>query len=151
MKNRLLTSLFMLSFCIEARHKQQGNSINMENQSTLLEPLQSEQEFIKALESDALIVMVSADFCGCCRGMRPIFDEIAQKSTDLSLRFCLIDLGKSFYEKASLLRYLEKRFGITISVVPQFLIFKKGILQRKQSIGSQTQEELSSFIKKVVF
>ena len=73
----------------------------------------------EVVASDRLtLVDFGADWCGPCRKLHPIMDELANEYND-QIKICEVDVGDS--------PQTAMKFGITS--VPQLLFFKNGIVK----------------------
>ncbi len=99
-------------------------------------PIESKEDFEKeVLKSDKLVVVdFSADFCGACKEMKPVFDEIA-KEMQGTCKF--VSINK---EKVDELFTTQKIEG-----VPTFILYKDGEEQHRYA-GLMSKEDL---IKKI--
>lgn len=103
---------------------------------SLVISINNKEEFEKeVLKADKLVVVdFYADFCGACKEMKPVFEEIA-KEMQANCKFAVIAK-----EKAEELFATQKIEG-----VPTFIIYKDGQEQHRYS-GAMSKEELSTKI-----
>lgn len=84
--------------------------------------------------SDKVLVDCYATWCGPCKMLSPIIDEVAKDNQ--KVKFYKIDIDQA--EKIAL--------DYNIMSIPTLLLFKEGELE-KTSIGFIAKEELEEFIK----
>lgn len=149
MKNALLTSVLLITFYTEARPKKQQLEQKPKTAAFSAVPLHG-SNFQDAVTADIAVIMVWANFCNYCTGMKPIFNAVAQSLAESSVKFYLLDFGKSFLssDMSPLIKQLEKEYCFRMKALPQFLIFKKGILVKEECIGTKTQDQLTELIKR---
>jgi thioredoxin 1 len=75
----------------------------------------------------------TADWCGPCKKVRPIVEELNRERSDVSFQIIDVDLEKD----------LVKNFGI--ASVPTFILFENE-KQIDRITGAQTREKLNDFI-----
>lgn len=79
------------------------------------------------------ILYFTADWCGPCKKVRPIVEEINKESIE---KFMIIDVDTEVD--------LAKNYNV--SSVPTFILFEDG-QEVKRSIGAQTKEQLLGLLK----
>ena len=89
-------------------------------------------EFVKA--HDAVLVDLWATWCGPCRMLSPLVEQLAEQTPALTVAKVDVDACPE----------LCRRFGI--SAVPTLLLFKNGQLL-DQTMGYQPLDSLKSFTK----
>jgi thioredoxin 1 len=75
----------------------------------------------------------TADWCGPCKRVRPIVEELNRERSDVSFQIIDVDLEKE----------LVKNFAI--ASVPTFILFENE-KQIDRITGAQTREKLNDFI-----
>jgi thioredoxin 1 len=80
-----------------------------------------------------IVFYFTADWCGPCKKVRPIVEELNRERSDVSFQFIDVDLEKE----------LVKNFEI--ASVPTFILFKNE-KQIDRITGAQTREKLNDFI-----
>jgi len=76
-----------------------------------------------------LIVDFWAEWCGPCKMMAPVFDELAAERTDIRFARCNVDACYPIAE----------HFGV--SAIPTFLLFENG-KETGRTAGYQSKEDL---------
>lgn len=84
-----------------------------------------------------VLVDFYADWCGPCKVVAPILDELSKKYKDVL--FAKVDIDKN--------QDLASKYSIFS--IPTFLIIKNGDV-KNQFVGAQSREGFESEIKKVV-
>lgn len=97
-------------------------------------------DFNQVVEKSAVPVLVDfwAPWCGPCRAIAPILEQIAAKYTD-KLKIAKINVD----EEPS----LASRFGIMS--IPTLMIFKGGLIV-KQVVGLRSAEDLDEMISSIL-
>ena len=91
----------------------------------------------KVLENKGLtIVDFWAEWCGPCRALAPILDEVAKKYT-----------GKVTIGKLNIEENKEKPAEFAIRSIPTLIFFKDG-KEVEKVIGGRTQSDLEALIEK---
>jgi thioredoxin 1 len=99
--------------------------------------IQDETEFNTLLESEPLLVVdCTATWCGPCKLIAPLIDQLAEAYSDRA-RVCKLDLDSN--------KDVAKRFGIRS--IPAIMIFKQGELA-ETLVGAKPYEEFSSALDK---
>ena len=95
-----------------------------------------EKEFKNLINNQEKKVIVDcyADWCGPCRMLSPIIDELAEEIDNCE--FYKLNVDEAEEE--------SREYGIM--TIPTILIFKEGNLENK-SIGLKSKEELKSLIE----
>ena len=94
----------------------------------------NEKEFDEIVKEGKVLVDCFAEWCGPCRMLSPIVDELAEEVTDCTFYKLNVDNAEE----------LPARYGIMS--IPTLLLFKDGELITK-SVGFKTKDELKEFIK----
>ena len=90
-------------------------------------------EFNEVLKNDVVLVDFFAKWCGPCKMISPIIDQISSEISDVT--FVKVDVDES--------GDLASMFGVMS--IPTLLIFKNGQLKGKSS-GFMSKSEIISFI-----
>ncbi len=94
-----------------------------------------EKDFKETIKKGKVIIDCFADWCGPCRMLSPIIDELAEELKDYDFYKLNVDEAEN----------VSREYGIMS--IPTILIFKDGKLVDK-SIGLRTKEELKELINK---
>jgi len=95
----------------------------------------------KVARTDNLVVLIfGAEWCGPCKRLHKILDEIIPEYREEKIRFIYVDVD------------LQREFTVKLLIksVPQVLFMKKGRLKEKL-VGTQTKKEYLDLIKKYLF
>lgn len=101
----------------------------------MIKHIKDKDEFDKEIEKGLVVVDFFATWCGPCRMLAPILEDVSENRDDAA--FLKVDVDEN-YE-------LAKSFGIMS--VPTVLFFKDGNLIDK-SIGLINSEKINQFIDK---
>lgn len=101
----------------------------------MIKHIKDQNEFDKEIEKGLVVVDFFATWCGPCRMLAPILEDVSENRDDAT--FLKVDVDEN-YE-------LAKSFGIMS--VPTVLFFKDGSLVDK-SIGLINSEKINQFIDK---
>lgn len=93
-----------------------------------------EIEFSEKVSSKKVLVDCYATWCGPCRMLAPIIDEIASENNEY--KFYKLDVDEA--------ANISKEYGIMS--IPTLLIFENGELKEKLT-GFKTKEELDGILK----
>ena len=93
----------------------------------------NKENFDEAITSGTVLVDFWASWCGPCKMIAPIVEEIAAERPDITVGTVNVDEEMD----------LARRFGI--ASIPTILVFKNGELS-KTSIGYCSKEELLSLL-----
>ena len=91
----------------------------------------NEENFDKAIQTGTVIADFWAPWCGPCRMLAPILEELAEELTDVQIIKINTDDEIN----------LAKRFGLTS--IPTLLLFKDGELIKK-TMGYREKDELKA-------
>ena len=94
----------------------------------------NENEFSEAIKEGKVVVDCFAPWCGPCRMLSPIIDEVAGELTDYTFYKLNVDDNASVAEEYQ------------IYSIPTILYFKDGKLEKKK-IGLLNKEDIISMIK----
>lgn len=96
--------------------------------------LEKPDEFDKLIKENLVLVDFYANWCGPCRLLSPILEELEQKNQ--KLKIIKIDVDKH--------QDLAKKYGIMS--IPALKVYKNGI-QTNENVGYLELEELEALIK----
>ena len=96
----------------------------------MIKKIRSEEEFEKEIKEGNLIVDFSATWCGPCRMMEPVLEELSSK-----IKIFKVDIDE--------LEVLTRKLGIMS--VPTMIIYKDG-KEVKKVVGYHSLEEMESMI-----
>ncbi len=94
----------------------------------------NENEFSEVIKDKKVLVDCFAPWCGPCRMLGPVIDEVATEETDVNFYKLNVDDA----EKVS------KEYGIMS--IPTILVFENGELKNK-SVGFISKDEIKELIK----
>lgn len=101
----------------------------------MIKHIKTESEFNKEIEKGLVVCDFFATWCGPCRMLAPILEDVSENRDDAV--FLKVDVDENYD--------LAKSFGIMS--VPTVLFFKDGTLIDK-SIGLINSEKINQFIDK---
>lgn len=96
--------------------------------------LENEQDFFKLINNKLVLVDFYATWCGPCRMISPIIDEVAKETTDLMV--VKVDVDK--YPN------IATKYGIMS--IPTLKVFKNG-KEEKTSIGYIEKDAIKDLLK----
>lgn len=96
--------------------------------------LENEQDFFELINNKLVLVDFYATWCGPCRMISPIIDEIAKETTDLMV--VKVDVDK--YQN------IATKYGIMS--IPTLKVFKNG-KEEKTSIGYIEKDAIKDLLK----
>lgn len=96
--------------------------------------LENEQDFFKQINNELVLVDFYATWCGPCRMISPLIDEIAEENTNLTV--VKVDVDK--YPN------IATKYGIMS--IPTLKVFKKGE-EGKTSIGYIEKDAIKDLLK----
>ncbi len=96
--------------------------------------LENEQDFDQLINNDLVLVDFYATWCGPCRLISPIIDEISKENKDLTV--IKVDVDKH--------QALAGRYGIMS--IPTLKVFKKG-KEEQTSIGYLEKDAIKDLLK----
>ena len=91
--------------------------------------LENELDFDKLIKNDKVLVDFYADWCGPCRMISPIVEEIAKENNDLQVVKVNVDNFEA----------IERKYGIMS--IPTLIVFKNGEEVNK-NIGYISKDEI---------
>ena len=99
----------------------------------MLKHIQNKEEFDSAIKEGLVLVDFFATWCGPCKMLSPVLEEVANENPELSvLKIDVDEVGQ-----------LAARFGI--QAIPTLMLFKNG--QRIETrMGYQNKNQLLAFI-----
>ena len=92
-----------------------------------------ETEFEEKIKSGTVLVDCFAEWCGPCKMLGPVIEEVASEVTDCSIYKLNVDDADN----------VSKQYGIMS--IPTLLLFKDGELV-DQTVGFKSKEEVINFI-----
>jgi thioredoxin 1 len=96
----------------------------------VMETTQKKETFRDVINGDKLVLVdFTAEWCGPCKMMKPILEELHQKMGD-AVRILKLDVDKNH----------EVADAFAISGVPTLILFKKGQIVWRQSGVMQTNQ-----------
>ena len=96
--------------------------------------LEKETDFFELIKNDLVLVDFYATWCGPCRMISPIIDEISKEKEELTI--IKVDVDK--------FPNLASKYGIMS--IPTLILFKDGV-EVKKNIGFMSKEEIEECIK----
>ena len=93
-----------------------------------------ENEFDEKVKGTKVLVDCYADWCGPCKMLSPIIDELASETPNYEFYKLNVDDAES----------ISQRYGIMS--IPTLLIFENGELKTK-SVGLKSKSELQEMLK----
>ena len=96
--------------------------------------LENEQDFFELINNKLVLVDFYATWCGPCRMISPIIDEVAKETTDLMV--VKVDVDK--YPN------IATKYGIMS--IPTLIVFKNG-KEEKTSIGYIEKDAIKDLLK----
>jgi len=95
--------------------------------------IESVKEFDEAMKKDKVLVDFYADWCGPCKMISPILEEVEKEENIEVVKVNVDDLQD-----------LAKQFGVM--TIPNLKLFEKGML-KNENVGLMSKEEVKNFIK----
>jgi len=95
--------------------------------------IESVKEFDEAIKKDKVLVDFYADWCGPCKMISPILEEVEKEENIEVVKVNVDDLQD-----------LAKQFGVM--TIPNLKLFEKGML-KNENVGLMSKEEVKNFIK----
>lgn len=93
-----------------------------------------ESEFDEKVKEGKVLIDCFAEWCGPCKMLSPIIDEVAKETNDCTFYKLNVDQASQ----------VPIKFGIMS--IPTLLFFENGEFKKK-TIGFKTKEEIKEFIK----
>lgn len=100
----------------------------------MIKIIKTEEEFNKAILDGKVVADFHAKWCGPCRMLGPVLDEVASENEDI--KFIKIDIDE--------IEVLPRKFDVMS--IPTILVFENGNLVREKT-GYMDKDELLDFIK----
>jgi thioredoxin 1 len=94
----------------------------------------TENEFDEKIKNNKVLVDCYAPWCGPCRALSPIIDEIAEENENVTFYKLNVDNANN----------VARQFGIMS--IPTILVFENGELKNK-SVGFKGKEQIEEMIK----
>ena len=103
-----------------------------------MKPIELNQEnFEQTVKSNATVLVdLWAPWCGPCRMLSPIVDEVAENAEELNVTVAKVNVDEN----------LEIAQKYSVSAIPTLLVFKNGELANK-SVGLVSKEEIIALVK----
>ncbi len=95
----------------------------------------SKIQYEKLLKEDRIIIDFSADWCGPCRMLSPIFEELSKSIKEIKFGKINVDNEQEIAKSNN------------VGSIPTLIIFEKGKEVKRHS-GFMSKENLIEFIKK---
>jgi len=95
--------------------------------------IESVKEFDEAIKKDKVLVDFYADWCGPCKMISPILEEVEKEENIEVVKVNVDDLQD-----------LAKKFGVM--TIPNLKLFEKGMI-KNENVGLMSKEEVKNFIK----
>lgn len=96
-----------------------------------------------------ILLDVYADWCGPCRRMAPIFEEVSkQYFKGKKITFAKIKMD-GFEKSDKHVKLLKEKLGVDITMIPTFLYVEKGKVV-EQIVGSQNAANLNTKIASLI-
>ena len=95
--------------------------------------IESVKEFDEAIKGDKVLVDFYADWCGPCKMISPILEQV-EKEEEVTVVKVNVDE----------LQDLAMQFGVM--TIPNLKLFEKGKI-KNENVGLMSKEEVKSFIK----
>lgn len=93
-----------------------------------------EKEFNEKIKGKKVVVDCFATWCGPCRMLSPIVDEVAKENSDIEFYKLDVDDAEN----------ISREYGIMS--IPTILVFEEGKL-KNTNVGFMSKEDLEEFIK----
>lgn len=100
----------------------------------MIKYIKNEEEFDNLIKEGKVVVDFFANWCGPCRMLSPIIEEVSNENEDIT--FLKVDVDE--------VELIPKKYGIMS--IPTLLVFENGELIKRET-GYLGKEELNSFIK----
>ena len=94
----------------------------------------TENEFDEKIKNNKVLIDCYAPWCGPCRALSPIIDEIAGENENVTFYKLNVDNANN----------VARQFGIMS--IPNILVFENGELKNK-SVGFKGKEQIEEMIK----
>ena len=103
--------------------------------------LKQEDDLTEILKLGNVIIDFSAEWCGPCQKMQPIFSSLAQEFAQHNIIFVKIDTGKVDLSR------VELSVGAKVMSLPTFIFFRNGMQLPPPQIGALSVVQLRKMIK----
>jgi len=94
----------------------------------------NKDEFENIIKDEKVVIDCYADWCGPCKMLSPIIDELSEELTNINFYKLNVDEEE------------ELAYEYRIMSIPTILIFEKGVL-KQTLVGFKNKEELLSILK----
>ena len=94
----------------------------------------NKDEFENIIKDENVVIDCYADWCGPCKMLSPIIDELSEELTNINFYKLNVDEEE------------ELAYEYRIMSIPTILIFEKGVL-KQTLVGFKNKEELLSILK----
>jgi len=98
-----------------------------------MKKIENVKEFDEAIKKDKVLVDFYADWCGPCKMISPILEEVEKEENIEVVKVNVDDLQD-----------LAKKFGVM--TIPNLKLFEKGMI-KNENVGLMSKEEVKNFIK----
>ena len=94
----------------------------------------TDKEFDEAIKSGKVLVDFYAEWCGPCKMLSPVVDEVAEELSDVSFYKLNVDDSDEIVRRYSVMS------------IPTLLVFENGEL-KNTSVGFKNKEEVKELLK----
>lgn len=112
--------------------------VNTLSVSADVKHVSSEKELEKLIKAGNAVVKFSAEWCGPCKKMKPIFEHVEKNITKRSTNILFIEINTDKIQQ-----YVQK---LKIKGIPTLIYFKDG-KEVTRTVGAMSAEELQAKIE----